>query len=114
MAIIADVPLKDSNLTGAYLYITEAKVVQSYATVWDENADDGEGGTGADVFQKSTFLVYEVAVHSSEAARDAEEVKKTAPEVDRFKVADYAGTNPLVDACADLKTRSALTNAVNA
>jgi len=57
-----------------------------------------------------TYLVYEVAVYASAADRAVDEEpwskQMEAVHVDRFKIKDYTGSDPVPDAYADLKLQT--------
>jgi len=105
MALQADVL---EGPTSAYIKVIETdKITKSPVNV----------ATG-ETLETVTYLVYEVAVYASAADRQADEEpwgkQLEAVHVDRFKINDYTGTDPVADAYADLKLRvERISNAVD-
>jgi hypothetical protein len=98
MALQADVL---EGPTGAYIKVVE--------TDKRTKAPQFNSTTGVTT-EEQTFLVYEVAVYASQADRLADEEpwsqRVSAIHVDRFKIRDYTGTDPIADAYTHLKLQT--------
>jgi hypothetical protein len=86
MALQADI----EGLTGAYIKVVEA----------DSRTKVGK-----------TYCVYEVAIYPDEATRREDKTERYLRRthnrlVDRFKIKEYTGTDPIADAYNHLKTQT--------